>query len=100
MNLLTRYPNLSKIANQIFRKLANELVDPVRPGDFNQALMELGAITCTPQSPRCSVCPISEICKAYQEQNVIRDGNTIKYDIEDGMNKKLSIFTNNDPSTL
>nr|AAC36207.1 A/G-specific adenine DNA glycosylase [Schizosaccharomyces pombe] len=70
-------------ANALIWKLANELVDPVRPGDFNQALMELGAITCTPQSPRCSVCPISEICKAYQEQNVIRDGNTIKYDIED-----------------
>nr|DAD43328.1 TPA_asm: hypothetical protein HUJ06_001558 [Nelumbo nucifera] len=47
-----------------FWKLAGQLVDPLRPGDFNQALMELGATICNPSSPSCSTCPISEQCHA------------------------------------
>ncbi|RWR81476.1 adenine DNA glycosylase [Cinnamomum micranthum f. kanehirae] len=47
-----------------FWKLAGQLVDPSRPGDFNQALMELGATVCTPLSPSCSACPISDQCHA------------------------------------
>ncbi|MFO8174857.1 MAG: A/G-specific adenine glycosylase [Longimicrobiales bacterium] len=46
------------------RALASELVDPRRPGDFNQALMELGALVCTPRSPDCGACPISRHCHA------------------------------------
>ncbi|WBW71785.1 DNA adenine glycosylase Myh1 [Schizosaccharomyces osmophilus] len=71
-------------ANTLIWELANALVDPERPGDFNQALMELGAVTCTPQSPQCSICPISDICKGYQEQIIISDRKELKYDIEDG----------------
>lgn len=41
------------------------LVDPQRPGDFNQALMELGATVCTPTSPSCERCPIASHCRAY-----------------------------------
>ncbi|CAJ1950325.1 unnamed protein product [Sphenostylis stenocarpa] len=47
-----------------FWKLAAQLVDPIRPGDFNQALMELGATVCTPLNPSCSSCPASEFCHA------------------------------------
>ncbi|CAI9770708.1 unnamed protein product [Fraxinus pennsylvanica] len=47
-----------------FWKLAGRLVDPSRPGDFNQALMELGATICTPLGPNCSTCPISHQCHA------------------------------------
>ncbi|TKY64030.1 A/G-specific adenine DNA glycosylase [Spatholobus suberectus] len=47
-----------------FWKLAAQLVDPVCPGDFNQALMELGATVCTPLNPSCSSCPASEFCHA------------------------------------
>jgi len=43
-------------------KLADEIVDPVRPGDFNQAMMELGATVCTPKGPSCSSCPVRKIC--------------------------------------
>lgn len=50
--------------NWRLRKLAAQLVDPVRPGDFNQALMELGATVCTPLNPSCSSCPASEFCQA------------------------------------
>jgi A/G-specific adenine glycosylase len=42
--------------------LAEQLVDPEQPGDFNQAMMELGATVCTPKSPQCLVCPVSQFC--------------------------------------
>jgi A/G-specific adenine glycosylase len=42
--------------------LAAQLVDPARPGDFNQALMELGATVCLPRNPRCPVCPLVKDC--------------------------------------
>ncbi|KAK6923292.1 MutY, C-terminal [Dillenia turbinata] len=45
-------------------KLAGQLVDPSRPGDFNQGLMELGATICTPSNPSCSRCPLSSQCCA------------------------------------
>ncbi|KAI3802053.1 hypothetical protein L1987_30177 [Smallanthus sonchifolius] len=45
-------------------RLAGQLVDNHRPGDFNQAVMELGATLCTPLSPSCSSCPVSTQCSA------------------------------------
>jgi A/G-specific adenine glycosylase len=41
---------------------ALELMDRKRPGEFNQALMELGATICLPKSPRCEVCPVHSHC--------------------------------------
>ncbi len=37
------------------------------PGDWNQSLMELGEVICTPQSPRCAQCPVARHCRAYAE---------------------------------
>lgn len=51
----------------ISRGLAEACVDPERPGDFNQALMELGATVCTPKNPRCQDCPVSTSCLAYRK---------------------------------
>ncbi len=45
--------------------VAAELVRGPRPGDLNQALMELGATLCTPRSPDCRVCPIRRHCDAH-----------------------------------
>ncbi|KAF3834906.1 hypothetical protein F7725_027464 [Dissostichus mawsoni] len=47
--------------------LANTLVDPERPGDFNQAMMELGARVCTPKGPLCSRCPVQSHCHSYHK---------------------------------
>jgi A/G-specific adenine glycosylase len=47
--------------------LAAELVDPNRPGDFNQALMELGATLCSPRNPQCMACPGADDCKTKGE---------------------------------
>jgi A/G-specific adenine glycosylase len=45
-------------------QLAEELMPPRNPGDFNQALMELGALVCTPVNPQCEVCPMRRVCVA------------------------------------
>ena len=45
--------------------IAESLVPPRSPGDFNQSLMELGACICVPRSPRCGECPVNGSCEAY-----------------------------------
>ena len=47
-----------------FRTVANEWIDAKAPGEFNQALMELGATVCLPRNPRCGQCPLAERCRA------------------------------------
>lgn len=42
---------------------AQHLLDPLRPGDFNQAMMELGATICLPGKPLCGQCPITKFCR-------------------------------------
>jgi len=46
------------------REAAVELLDPRRPGESNQALMELGATVCVPRNPRCAACPLRPGCLA------------------------------------
>jgi A/G-specific adenine glycosylase len=50
-----------------FRDKANSLLDPRRPGDFNQSMMELGATTCLPQRPLCLQCPVHRFCATRGE---------------------------------
>lgn len=49
---------------QRFAAEAGRLVDRKRPGDFNQAMMELGATVCLPRTPKCGECPVAEYCGA------------------------------------
>ncbi|MCL4130981.1 UNVERIFIED_CONTAM: hypothetical protein GTU68_040983 [Idotea baltica] len=49
-----------------FAKIAQELISPEKPADYNQGLMEIGARVCTPRNPLCKTCPISEYCGAYK----------------------------------
>jgi len=50
-------------ARRQLRAAAAELLEPSRPGDSNQALMELGAMLCAPAAPRCGACPVAEGCR-------------------------------------
>ncbi len=58
--------NASRVKKQLWL-LADELLDRSRPGDFNQALMELGATLCVPRQPMCSACPIRAGCRASHD---------------------------------
>jgi A/G-specific adenine glycosylase len=57
--------------NRIFNELL-EILPTDKAGDFNQAMMELGASVCTPKNPRCTACPLSKNCTAYQTQTTLR----------------------------
>ncbi|GAB4814983.1 hypothetical protein N2152v2_002029 [Parachlorella kessleri] len=57
----------SGAAVKLFGELAAALVHPDRPGDFNQAMMELGATVCVPNTqPQCAACPVSACCSAFK----------------------------------
>ena len=51
-------------AQREFRPLAQDLLNPDRPGDHNQAIMELGATVCHRRSPLCAICPVLDHCLA------------------------------------
>lgn len=75
--VLARWLNLQKpvddraVVEELWR-LAEALVPVERPGDFNQALMELGAVVCAPRRPRCEACPMRRLCAAREEGNAGR----------------------------
>ncbi len=50
------------LAGETFWQTAEALLSRRRPGDFNQAMMELGALICLPRQPKCSVCPVFSLC--------------------------------------
>jgi A/G-specific adenine glycosylase len=52
--------------------LAGQLLDPARPGDFNQAVMDLGATVCAPRNPQCLACPLAAECKTRGEHKTPR----------------------------
>lgn len=49
---------------EIYKRAGNDIPEE-NPGDFNEALMDLGATVCTPRSPKCSLCPFSNECSAF-----------------------------------
>ncbi|HEY3369216.1 MAG TPA: A/G-specific adenine glycosylase [Prolixibacteraceae bacterium] len=68
--VLSRYfgintPIDTTLGKKIFRELAAELIKGTDPGMHNQALMEFGALQCTPQKPNCLECPLNAQCYAF-----------------------------------
>jgi A/G-specific adenine glycosylase len=63
-------------AAKTIRSVAESLMDRRRAGDFNQAMMELGATTCAPANPKCGSCPIASWCDGLRE--VERTGGTFR----------------------
>jgi A/G-specific adenine glycosylase len=53
-----------------FQKLAQELLDKKNPAEYNQAIMEFGALQCVPKSPKCNDCPIVNDCIAFNTNTV------------------------------
>ncbi|HPR30626.1 MAG TPA: A/G-specific adenine glycosylase [Prolixibacteraceae bacterium] len=72
VRVLSRYGGIFEPAGssknkQAVAELARKLISPEQPGDFNQALMDLGAIICTPTQTRCDECPLKETCFARKQ---------------------------------
>src|ERR1700686_2224232 len=76
---LDRFPNIgalrsaeedgnvgSTVVRARLRAVADSVIDPRHPGEFNQGLMELGATVCLPKQPQCLLCPLARDCRARQ----------------------------------
>jgi A/G-specific adenine glycosylase len=56
-----------RLAGESLWLAAQRILNTDRPGDFNQAMMELGATVCLPRQPKCSLCPVSQMCATRGE---------------------------------
>lgn len=91
---------------KVFEQAVDMLIDPQRPGDFNQGLMDLGAMICTPTSPKCLLCPVRDYCIAFQEgdadQLPIKSKKTknkkVKYDVFVGYDRNGRYLLEKRPS--
>ena len=70
--VMARIPGRKKLTKYNIQRFISTLkkwLDCNRPGDFNEAMIELGACICTSSSPKCYQCPISNFCAAYKSGN-------------------------------
>ena len=73
--VLSRLFRIDQVVNQAsskrhFVEAANKILDRKRAGDFNQAVMELGALICKPSTPVCQECPVHPFCQSYKYKTV------------------------------
>ena len=88
--------NKAKISNYV-----NNILDKKNPGDFNQAIMDLGRYICKPQNPDCNICPIEFDCTSYKNGNTndfpVKEAKKIKphYNVAVGIiwNKSQLLIT-------
>lgn len=62
--------NDNSAAVKYFTPRANQIINHENPGDYNQAMMELGATICHRQKPLCLLCPVNEFCNAYKNKTM------------------------------
>ncbi len=72
------FPVNQSSAHKSFKAHADRLMAGKDPGAFNQAMMELGALVCTPKNPDCPACPVSAFCKAFKTSAVNQYPRRIK----------------------
>lgn len=70
--VLSRYlgidtPIDSSQGKKVFRQMADEMLDVQNPAVYNQAIMDFGAMICTPKSPQCTDCPLADTCSAFAD---------------------------------
>lgn len=73
--VLARYFGISTPINSAqgikeFKKLAQSLLETDNPGQYNQAIMDFGALQCTPQNPDCDTCPLAGGCEALKMNTI------------------------------
>lgn len=68
--VLCRVLDLASPSVAELQRYADRLLDTRHPGEFNQAVMELGATVCTPRQPACAACPVRRLCRAHRNGTV------------------------------
>lgn len=69
-----------------FRELADLHLSKANPGTYNQAIMDFGAMVCTPKQPSCDACPLSDFCMAYAQNAVT------SYPVKQGVKKSRTRY--------
>jgi A/G-specific adenine glycosylase len=64
------HPTNTTSGKKLFTELAQTLLDKDQPGTYNQAIMDFGALVCTPANPDCASCPLQIHCKAHRENRI------------------------------
>jgi len=87
--ILSRFFGISEpidtgAGKKIFYALAKDLIKGSDPGMHNQALMEFGALQCTPKNPNCGICPLNEQCYAFSTKKInelpVKQNKTLQRD--------------------
>ncbi|WP_191858651.1 A/G-specific adenine glycosylase [Hanstruepera ponticola] len=103
--VLSRYygihtPINSTQGKKEFKALAQEIIDRKNPADFNQAIMEFGAMQCKPNNPDCLICPLNKSCQAFLEQKVSLLPIKIKASKPTKKYFNYLVYINNDHETI
>jgi len=94
--------------SQVLWTIAHDLLPAEQPAMFNQAMMDLGALICTPRKPKCETCPVSSFCYAFRSGNAEaypekpQRGSKPHYDVSAGiiMNGARILITRRFPQGL
>ncbi len=70
--VVARILNEGRLSPDKLREYLRQSIDPRAPGDFNQGIMELGQVICSPRSPRCAECPVRRHCGAFAAGSIDR----------------------------
>ena len=69
--VISRINNTHNLCDREIKNLAKNILPVDRPGDFNEAIMDLGSKICKSKNPKCSICPLSKICKTFKYNKLI-----------------------------
>jgi len=72
-------------------ELAAQMVDPEQPGDYNQALMELGATVCLPRNPQCPACPFSAGCMTRGEHKAPKRPRMLSREVAHALSVRIGL---------
>ena len=76
----------STVGKRVFAEMAQAILDRQNPGNHNQAIMDLGAMICTPHNPKCSECPLQTHCLAFASHK------TLVYPVKQGKTKQQNRY--------
>ena len=75
IRVLSRFKNEATpydttLGRKVFQQLADQFLDEKNPAKYNQAIMDFGAIICTPNNPQCGTCVVAKKCESFTKKNV------------------------------
>jgi len=99
--ILSIWEDIAKPATRkVFEEAVRRIISHENPSSFNQALMELGALICTPTSPSCLLCPVREHCHAFHEGTASELPIKTKNNKQKNVQIVAAVLENNDGKIL